>query len=198
MDTPRKIGYGPGPGRLDSGPSVLAPGPLAAGPVYNDPLVPAPGHLAAGPLYNDDADWINAVGVKLPEFWQSKVRSWFAQAEAQFATRGISTSLTKYYYVIKALPESSIERIPELLLPPAGDPYSVLKARLMELYDLRNYEKAELLNALPPVDGDMCPSMLLDKMRSLTPTGELDNPTSLFWYAFLCRISALAVCLSSA
>ena len=96
MDTPRKIGYGSGADRLDSGPSVLAPGPLAAGPVYNDPLVPAPGHLAAGPLYNDDADWINAVGVKLPEFWQSKVRRWFAQAEAQFATIGISTSLTKY------------------------------------------------------------------------------------------------------
>ena len=69
--------------------------------------------------------------------------------------------MTKYYYVIKALPESSIERIPELLLPPAGDPYSVFKARLMELYDLSDYEKAELLMALPPVEGDVRPSMLL-------------------------------------
>ena len=34
----------------------------------------------------------------------------------------------------------------------------------------------------------MRPSMLLNKMRSLTPTGELDNPTSLFWYAFLSRL----------
>ena len=87
-----------------------------------------------------------------------------------------------------ALPESSIERIPELLLLPADDPYSGLKNQLMELYDLSDYEKAELLMALPHVDGDMRPSMLLDKMRSLTPTGELDNPTSLFWYAFLSRL----------
>ena len=58
MDTPRKIGYGRSAGRLDSDPPVLAPGPLAAGPVYDD-----------------DADRINAVTVKLPEFWQSKVPS---------------------------------------------------------------------------------------------------------------------------
>ena len=29
---------------------------------------------------------------------------------------------------------------------------------------------------------------MLDKVRSLTPPGELDNPTSLFWYAFLSRL----------
>ena len=75
-------------------------------------------------------------------------------------TSSISSSLTKYYHVIKALSESSIERIPELLIPPADDPYSVLKDRLMELYDLSNYERAELLMALPQVDGDMRPSLL--------------------------------------
>ena len=170
MDTPRKIAYGHGAGHLGSDPPVLAPSPLAADPVYDD-----------------DADQINAVPVKLPELWQSKVRSWFAQAKAQFATSGISSSLTKYYQVIKALLESSIERIPELL-PPAADPYSVLKNWLMELYDLSDYQKAELLMTLPQVDGDMRPSLLLDKMRFLTPTGELENPTSLFWYAFLSRL----------
>ena len=49
------------------------PAPLAAGLVYSDPSVPAPGRLAAGPVYDDDADRINAVTVKLPKFWQSKV-----------------------------------------------------------------------------------------------------------------------------
>ena len=86
MDTPRKIAYGRDAGRLASDPPVLAPGPLAAGPVYDD----------------------DAVAVKLPEFWQSKVRSLFAEAEAQFTISGISSSLTKYYHVIKALLESSI------------------------------------------------------------------------------------------
>ena len=34
----------------------------------------------------------------------------------------------------------------------------------------------------------ICPSMLLDKMRALTPPGELEQPTRLFWYAFLLRL----------
>ena len=71
----RKVGYGRGAGRLVStthGPVVSAPGSLVAGP----------GPLAAGPdsVFNDatEVNTINAVPVKLPELWQSKVRSWFA------------------------------------------------------------------------------------------------------------------------
>ena len=37
---------------------------------------------------------INATGVKLPELWMGWIRSWFAQMEAQFATKGVSMSLT--------------------------------------------------------------------------------------------------------
>ena len=73
---------------------------------------------------------------------------------------------------------------PKLLIPPPDDPYFVLKRQLIELYDLSDYERAELLMVLPQVDGDMRPSMLLDKMRALMPPGELKQPTSLFWYAF--------------
>ena len=135
-----------------------------------------------------DANRINAIAVKLPELWQSKVHSWFAQAKAQFVTSGVMASLTKYYHMIKALKESSIERIPELLVPTADDPNSVLKRWLIELYDLSDYERAELLMALPQVDGDMRPSMLLDKMRALTPPGELEQPPSLLWYAILSRL----------
>ena len=82
--------------------------------------------------------------------------------------------------MIKALQESCIEHIPELFVPPADDPYSILKRRLIELCDLSDYEKAELFMVLPQVDGDMRPTMLLDKMRALTPPGELKQPTSLF------------------
>ena len=166
MDTPRKICYGRGAGCLDTGVSVSTPvgrlPQLSADHVYNVPPVSAA-------LY-EDAGQVNAVAIKLPELWQSHVQSWFAQAEAQFATSGVSASLTKYYHVIKSLPENVIVRIPDLLTPPTDDPYSKLKARLLELYDMSDYEKAELLNALPPVDGDMRPSMLLDRMRALTPT----------------------------
>ena len=68
--------------------------------------------------------------------------------------------------MIKALQESSIERIPELFVLPADDPYFVLKRRLIELYDLSDYERAELLMALPQVNRDIRPSMLLNKMMA--------------------------------
>ena len=59
----------------------------------------------------------------------------------------------------KALPEGSIEDIPELLVPPTDYPYSVLESRLMELFDLSDYERVEqptsllwyaFLSRLPP------------------------------------------------
>ena len=37
---------------------------------------------------------VNAVAVKLPKLWRFKVCGLFAQAKAQFATRGVTTSLT--------------------------------------------------------------------------------------------------------
>ena len=44
-----------------------------------------------------------AVSLKLPTFWSTQPKSWFCQAEAQFAIRKISEDETKYYYVIAAL-----------------------------------------------------------------------------------------------
>ena len=165
--------------------SATAPGPLAA---VVDPLPSVLGSSAAfeGPvadvnnsIIDRSINSINAITVKLPKLWQSK---------AQFVTSGVTASLTKYYHVIKALQESSIEHIPELLVPPTDDPYLVLKCQLIELYNLSDYERAEFLMVLPQVDGDMRPSMLLDKMRALTPPEELQRLTSLFWYAFLSRL----------
>ena len=34
---------------------------------------------------------VNAVAVKLPEFWADNARVWFAQMEAQFAIRGVNS-----------------------------------------------------------------------------------------------------------
>ena len=172
MDTPNRKISANGSAGLPS-PSVLR----------NSAAAPGPSAAVA-----NEINTINTVAVKLPELWQSKVCSRFAQAKAKFVTSGVTMPLTKYYHVIKALQESFIECIPELLVPPADDPYSVLKRGLIKLYNLSDYERAKLLMALPQVDGDMCFSMLLDKMRALTPPGELEQPTSLSWYAFLSRL----------
>lgn len=42
----------------------------------------------------------HAVQLKLPEFWETQASVWFAQTEAQFTLRDITTDATKYYYVV--------------------------------------------------------------------------------------------------
>ena len=78
--------------------------------------------------------------------------------------KGISASLTKYFYMVQVLNKRCIQRIPDLLTPSAEDPYQVLKEKFIEMYDLSNFQRAELLMALLPTTGDLQTSelMLLD------------------------------------
>jgi hypothetical protein len=39
---------------------------------------------------------VNAVAVKLPEFWPADPQTWFHQAEAAFRRSNMVTSFTKY------------------------------------------------------------------------------------------------------
>ena len=50
-----------------------------------------------------DRHSMHTLALKLPEFWTDNVNVWFAQTEAQFATRGITCSQTKFSYYIAAL-----------------------------------------------------------------------------------------------
>ena len=75
-------------------------GPQGERWLWRWPPLAAPGPSAT---VAKEINSINALAVKLPKLWQSKVWSWFAQTEAQFATSGIRSSLTKYYHVIMAL-----------------------------------------------------------------------------------------------
>ena len=69
----------------------------------------------------------NAVALKLPTFWTSQPEVWLAQAEAQFALRGITADQTKYYYIIAALDQPTTTRLLDLISsPPEDDKYGAL------------------------------------------------------------------------
>ncbi|KAJ8405679.1 hypothetical protein AAFF_G00316590 [Aldrovandia affinis] len=86
---------------------------------------------------------MHAVALKLPEFWQELAAVWFAQAEAQFALRGITQEDTKYYYVVAALNSSTASRVLSLLQdPPEADKYVALKQLLLETFELSEPERA--------------------------------------------------------
>lgn len=123
-----------------------------------------------------------AVALKLPEFWQEHAAVWFAQAEAQFAIRGITQDDTMYYYIVAALDSSTASRALSLLQdPPHRDKYLSLKQLLLETYELSEPERARKLLSLPGL-GDSKPSELMDHM--LTLLGD-HQPCFLFKELFL-------------
>uniref|UniRef100_A0A5S6PZB0 DUF7041 domain-containing protein n=1 Tax=Trichuris muris TaxID=70415 RepID=A0A5S6PZB0_TRIMR len=67
----------------------------------------------------------SAASLKLPVFWHKAPKLWFAQAEAQFHIRKITSSLTKYYYTIASLPDTIATDVDDLLVPATADPYPV-------------------------------------------------------------------------
>ena len=75
--------------------------------------------------------------MKLPVFWPEVAEVWFAQADAQFAIRTVTVSKTKLYHAVAVLPQEVALQILDLIrAPPAGDPYGVLRKRLITLYAL--------------------------------------------------------------
>ena len=70
----------------------------------------------------------NAVAIKLPTFWTSQPRVWFAQAEAQFVIRKITADDTKYYHVLSALDQDTATRLLDLISsPPSENKYQTLE-----------------------------------------------------------------------
>lgn len=135
---------------------------------------------------------LNAVAVKLPDFWPEQAAVWFAQTEAQFAIKNITQQGTKFYYVVSSLPQQVAIRVLDIIsLIPPSDPYDVLKARLLQTFTSSNYQRAEQLVSLPLLS-DQRPSELMDKMLALLPPGE--QPGFLFKYHFLHRLPSEMRC----
>ena len=127
----------------------------------------------------------HAVSLKLPTFWISQPEVWFAQAEAQFSLRGISTDDTKYFYVLAALDQQTATRLLDLISrPPADGKYTKLKERLIDTFGLSKRERASRLLHFRPL-GDSKPSVLMDGMLGLL--GD-HTPCLLFEQLFLERL----------
>ena len=72
---------------------------------------------------------LEAVTLKLPTFWTTCLLAWFAQTEAQFSLRNISSDDTKYYYVVAVLDANTATRALSIISsPPAEQKYELLKS----------------------------------------------------------------------
>ncbi|CAM1330532.1 Uncharacterised protein r2_g3962 [Pycnogonum litorale] len=110
---------------------------------------------------------VHAVACRLPAYWSGDPQLWFGQVEGQFQASGITTELTKYEYVVAALPPDTAAEVRDLIVNmPTERPYTVLKTAVISRTaesDLRRLNK--LLHKVEL--GDRKPSQLLRRMEQL-------------------------------
>ena len=96
--------------------------PLAAEDIQS--IAQALKDLAPAAPQQQQQQGVQAVSLKLPEFWTDKPEVWFARVEAQFGTKGINQDDTKFNYLVSSLDNTTEGEVEAILLhPPPADKY---------------------------------------------------------------------------
>jgi hypothetical protein len=131
---------------------------------------------------------VNAVAVKLPDFWPADPQTWFHQAEAAFATQMSlcpSSSTTTPDEAAHDL-VMSVRDIVNLMQPNTPDAYKQLKAHLTASYGKTKWQQVNAILDMPPL-GTKSPSHLMNELLALLPAGE-NKDRAIFLGVFLRKL----------
>ena len=113
--------------------------------------------------------------VQLPSFNKVEAETWFAVADANFALRRVTDSLTKYYYVLSKLDASMLRKLSSFIKRPKGDdPYAEIKEELCEAYEPPLEKKLDALLTIGDM-GDESPKEYGMEIRRLAADASLDD-----------------------
>ena len=111
---------------------------------------------------------VGMLSVKLPTFWPDMPEVWFAQAEANFRARRITSQKSKFNLVVVALDADTLKGVLDLIeREPDEESYNRLKARLVQAYKLSTVDKVKQCMELPLLTEEN-PIKLADQMIALT------------------------------
>jgi hypothetical protein len=125
-----------------------------------------------------------AASVKLPTFWAATPAGWFRSVEAQFAVKGITSGVEKYFLVLASLSETQVDKVMAVTEEePTEESYDRLKAALVASHTLTPFQQVDRLVNMEGLGGRK-PSELLAAMDKFKPR----DPNSFYAYHFLQRM----------
>ncbi|GBO41912.1 hypothetical protein AVEN_76804-1 [Araneus ventricosus] len=127
-----------------------------------------------------DGTELHKVSIKIPPFWIDKPEIWFYQVEAQFKISGITAEETKFNYLISQLDPKFVENVWDIIRSDSQTKYTDSKTRLLNLF--KESENARIQRLITGIDlGDLKPSQLLQKLRSVATSDVSENLIKTLW-----------------
>lgn len=93
-------------------------------------------------MHEEEAQ-ISRVAVRMPEFIPTDPELWFAMAEGNFASAGVTGDRSKFGYIVGALPPKYAMEVKDVIMkPPPAGAYDRVKCELIRRLSSSQEEKA--------------------------------------------------------